>query len=83
MRDLAAFVRGQRQATGLSQAELARRAGMARKTVLEIESGTSRPSFESVLRIVDAFDLVIEVTEGSKRRRTLDLDEHLRSATHG
>ena len=39
IRDVAASMRGRRKEVGLSQAELARRAGVSRKWIYEVEAG--------------------------------------------
>lgn len=46
--------RAARESAGLSQAELARRAGVHRVTLGRIESGNGMPSAETVARIVRA-----------------------------
>jgi HTH-type transcriptional regulator/antitoxin HipB len=63
---LAAAVRGRRTDLGLSQAEVARRAGVSRAWVNEVEAG--KPSLELglVLRLVDVLGMRFElVTPGA------------------
>lgn len=48
------FVRESRKRAGLSQAELARRAGVAKSTIGRIESGTREPAAAMVERLVRA-----------------------------
>jgi y4mF family transcriptional regulator len=80
MRDVAAAVRGRRQDLGMSQVELARRAGVSRKWISEFESGKSTAEFGLVLRVLDALALSLELRETPARReglsegRGVDLD---------
>jgi len=76
-RDLAAAVRGRRKDLALSQAELARRARVARKSISELESGKTQPELSLVLRVLEQLGLVIEVGQGADARpqkRAIDLD---------
>src|SRR5437763_14041072 len=45
---IAASLRRERTRTGLSLAELARRAGLAKSTLSQLESGTGNPSIETL-----------------------------------
>lgn len=76
VRDLAAAVRGRRTDLGLTQADVARRAGVARKSISELESGKTTPAFAFVLRVSEALGLVIEARKPPARRprRAVDLD---------
>lgn len=47
------FIEKQRRAYGMSQSELARRSGVSRTTIANIESGAIDPRISSVLRIVE------------------------------
>jgi putative transcriptional regulator len=49
-----------RNATGLSQQQLAERAGTTKVTVLRIEKGRMRPSIDIALAIADALDTTVE-----------------------
>jgi HTH-type transcriptional regulator/antitoxin HipB len=62
IRDVAASVRGRRQELGLSQAELARRAGVSRKWVYEFEAGKPAAELGLVLRVLEPLGLTLEVT---------------------
>ena len=76
-RDLAAAVRGRRKDVAISQAELARRAGVARKSISEIESSKSSPELGLVLRVLEALGLVLEVERSTATRKSksaVDLD---------
>jgi len=81
IRDMAVAVRGRRHDLGLSQAELARRAGVSRKWISEFEAGKSTAEFGLVLRVVDALALSLELHDVSSRqegspqdRGVVDLD---------
>lgn len=84
-RDLAAVVKGRRKDLAVSQAELAQRAGVARKSISELESGKTQPELALVLRVLEQLGLDIEVGRGvdartQKRTVNLDtiIDEHRR-----
>jgi len=75
--DFAAVVKGRRKDLAISQAELARRAGVARKSISELESGKTQPELPLMLRVIEQLGLVIEVARGSDARaqkRVIDLD---------
>lgn len=79
IREIAAAVRGRRQDLGLSQAELASRAGVSRKWISEFESGKSTAELGLVLRVLDALGWSLELDEevdnqGQQRRGAVDLD---------
>lgn len=50
-------LRREREAAGLSVSELARRAGVSKATVSQLESGTTGPSVETLWAIADALAL--------------------------
>lgn len=75
--DLASTVRGRRKELALSQAELARRAGVARKSISELETGKVAPEFGLALRVLEQLGLALEVGPGAggpAARRSIDLD---------
>lgn len=80
IRDVAAAVRGRRHDLGISQVELANRAGVSRKWVSEFEAGKSTAEFGLVLRVLDALALGLELRdasatpEDSSDRGAVDLD---------
>jgi HTH-type transcriptional regulator/antitoxin HipB len=78
IRDLAAAVRGRRKDLGMSQAELATRAGVSRKWVYEFEAGKPAAEFGFILRVLDALGLALELggSPGTRadRRDGVDLD---------
>jgi HTH-type transcriptional regulator/antitoxin HipB len=79
IRDLAAAVRGRRKDLGMSQADLARRAGVSRKWVYEFEAGKPTAEFGLLLRVLDELGLALELasradTGPSGGGDTVDLD---------
>ncbi len=61
IRDLGAVVRGRRRDLGLTQADLAVRAGVSRKWVYEFEAGKPTAELRLVLRTLDALGLALEL----------------------
>jgi HTH-type transcriptional regulator / antitoxin HipB len=83
IRDLAAVVRGRRRDLGLSQAELAARAGVSRKWIYQFEAGKPTAELRLILGVLDALGLVLDVTydehtTADKSARDLDalIEEH-------
>lgn len=67
------FVKDQRRQQKLTQADLARRAGVTQRMVSEFENGKVGPTLETLFRIFDAlnvrfavFDSKIEMPESSE-----------------
>jgi HTH-type transcriptional regulator / antitoxin HipB len=82
IRDLAAAMHGRRRDLGITQAELARRAGVSRKWIYEFEAGKPTVELGVLLRVLDALDLELELSARSKslqgaREDAIDLDELL------
>jgi HTH-type transcriptional regulator / antitoxin HipB len=78
--DLAAVIRGRRLSQGLSQEEIATRAGVSRQWVGELEHGKPTAELGLVLGLLDALDLNFELDarEGAGRSTTsVDLDSVL------
>jgi HTH-type transcriptional regulator/antitoxin HipB len=63
IRDVAAAVRGRRQNLGLSQADVARLAGVSRQWVSEFESGKPTAELGLVIRLLDALRLSLSIDE--------------------
>jgi transcriptional regulator with XRE-family HTH domain len=55
------LVREARKRAGLTQAELAQRAGTTQSAIARIESGDTAPSFDSVLRLIRLCDLDLDI----------------------
>ena len=62
MRDFSEHVRVWRKLRGLTQIQLADRAGIDRKTLQRIEGADARVSFENVLRVLNALGVLDGVT---------------------
>lgn len=56
---VAAAVRSRRQLLGLTQAEMARRTGIARPNICRIESGKHTPAIETLARLCAAFGCTV------------------------
>jgi HTH-type transcriptional regulator/antitoxin HipB len=78
IRDLAAVVRGRRKDLGLSQAELATRAGVSRKWIYQFEAGKPTAELRLILRVLDALGLALDVADRERAAvegaAMLDLD---------
>ena len=79
LRDLAAIARGRRRELGLSQAELASRARVSRQWVSAFESGKATAEIGLAIRLLDALDLRLAVTEAEtgaapRAEAAVDLD---------
>ena len=70
IRNLAAAVRGRRRDLGLTQAELAVRAGVSRKWVYEFEAGKPSAELRLILRVLDALGLTLELGYRDDARAT-------------
>ncbi len=58
--DIGAIVRESRQQAGLDQAELARRAGVSRQWLVEMERGKPRAEIGLILRVFNALGLHLQ-----------------------
>jgi len=79
MRDLAATARGRRQDLGLSQVELAGKAGVSREWINAFEGGKATVEFGLVIRVLDALRLRLHIVEqgsgsDTSSSRSVDLD---------
>jgi y4mF family transcriptional regulator len=79
MRDLAATARGRRQDLGLSQVELAAKAGVSREWINAFEGGKPTVEFGLVIRVLEALGLGLDIVERgsgaeSSPSRSVDLD---------
>lgn len=77
IRDLASAARGRRLDLGLNQAELAKRAGVSRKWLVEFEAGKPSAELGLAMRVLDELGLALDVTseaDGSSSGGLVDLD---------
>jgi HTH-type transcriptional regulator/antitoxin HipB len=77
VRQLAATLRGRRIALGLTQAEVAERAGVSRDWVNTFEAGKSSVELSLVMRLLDALGLRLDVAKpggGPETSETGDID---------
>ena len=73
--DLGAVIRDRRKQLKLDQAAFAKRIGVSRPWVIEIERGHPRAALGLVLRAMDALDIRLDASIGeSKRRRPSAVD---------
>lgn len=71
------IIRRARELSGLTQAELARRSGIAAPTISAYETGTRDPSVTNLLRILDAARLDLALQESVRTHRGRRLDQAL------
>ena len=84
-RDVGAIIRERRRKLGLDQAALARRVGVGREWIVEVEKGKPRAGIELVLRTLAVLGLSLEVSEKAAARAAkagpaIDLDRIVDSA---
>jgi HTH-type transcriptional regulator/antitoxin HipB len=76
--DLGAVIRDQRKQLKLDQAAFAKRIGVSRRWVIEIERGHSRAALGLVLRAVDALNIRLDANTDQRRQHgrshTVDID---------
>ncbi|MGO9559473.1 MAG: helix-turn-helix domain-containing protein [Acidimicrobiales bacterium] len=72
--DVAASVRGRRRDLGLSQADLAARAGVSREWVNSFEAGKATVEFGLVIRLLDALDLGLDLVKRDAAAGTASVD---------
>lgn len=66
---VAATLRAERAAASMTQAELAKRAGLGYQTVIRLEKGTRSPTVEQLARLCSALGLSMsELVERAERR---------------
>lgn len=86
VRDISTSIRGRRLDLELSQAELARRAGVSRKWIYEFEAGKPTAEFGLLLRVLDALELELELeihTSSPDSPTAFDLDTLLEGYDDG
>jgi HTH-type transcriptional regulator / antitoxin HipB len=75
--DLGAVIRDRRKQLKLDQAALARRIGVSRQWVIQIEHGRPRAELGLVLRALDALDIQLDAAAGEphlRRSGAVDID---------
>jgi y4mF family transcriptional regulator len=77
--DLGAVIRDRRRELKLDQATLAKRIGVSRQWVIEIEHGHPRAELALVLRAIDVLDIRLDasttpVTDRRRRSGAIDID---------
>ena len=65
-KDLGQTLRAARKTKGLTQAELAARAGVWQRTVSNIETGTSGAKVDTIFDLLAALDLELRIVPRSK-----------------
>jgi len=83
--DIGAFIRQRRRELGLDQRTLAKRVGVSRLWIIEIEAGKPRAALALVLRTLDFLDVRLSTVEPKKASRLVippapDIDAIVRAA---
>ncbi|CAM5772630.1 MULTISPECIES: helix-turn-helix domain-containing protein [Hyphomicrobiales] len=73
--DLGLIIRDRRRRLGLSQGELASKAGVGRQWLVAIEQGKARAEIGLVLRTLSTLGLTLSVDEEASNRRAGNHDE--------
>ena len=73
--DLGLYLRDERRRAGLSQSEVATRAEVSRRWLLDFENGKASAEFGLVLKVVRALGMVVEVNTAPPAE--VDLDQLL------
>ncbi|MGV7214836.1 helix-turn-helix domain-containing protein [Bradyrhizobium sp. UFLA05-112] len=68
--DLGAIIRDRRKGLKLDQSSLAKRIGVSRQWVIEIEQGHARAELGLVLRALDALDIRLDASSEPSNSRT-------------
>lgn len=76
--DLGAVIRDRRRRLGLDQATLAKRVGVSRQWIIEVERGHPRAELGLVLRALDALDIrldaAVDRADARRKRGAVDID---------
>jgi len=74
--DLGAIIRDRRKQLKLDQATFAKRIGVSRQWVIEIERGHARAELGLVLRAVDALNIQLDanIDQATRARGAIDID---------
>lgn len=78
--EIGAFLRERRIANGLTQAQLARRAGTSQAFVSQVENGEKSPTFDTATRLLRVMgeELRLEAAPAAHRYERRDLARELR-----
>lgn len=80
--DVASLLRDARTQSGMSQRELADRAGTAQSVVARIEGGTTSPTWDTLARLLEAagftLDVALRPTKGGLSHMLADVPRILR-----
>ncbi|MGH7173625.1 MAG: helix-turn-helix domain-containing protein, partial [Gemmataceae bacterium] len=77
--DLGAVIRDRRKELKLDQATLAKRIGVSRQWIIEVEHGHPRAELALVLRTIDVLDIYLDASTApvaDRRRRSGPVDIH-------
>jgi y4mF family transcriptional regulator len=72
--DLGAVIRDRRKQLKLDQAALAKRIGVSRQWVIEMERGHARAELALVLRALDALNIQLDTSIAQTRPGAVDID---------
>ena len=72
--DVAALIRDRRRKLRLDQGALAKRVGVGREWIIEIEKGKPRAGIELVLRTLAALGVVLTAQRGHAARKSPEID---------
>lgn len=81
--DIGALIRERRRKLGLDQGALAKRVGVGREWIVDVEKGKPRAGVELVLRTLTALGLSVQVSEKAMPRGAkagIDLDRIVSAA---
>ncbi|MBA2763923.1 MAG: helix-turn-helix transcriptional regulator [Thermoleophilaceae bacterium] len=78
--DPAATIRDCRRAAGLTQAELARRAGTSQATLSAYETGAKQPSLDILSKLLAALDARLAIAAGAPRTLPLSSRDQARTS---
>ena len=69
---LGALLQTERRRLAMSQTELARKVGTHQKTISAIENGNEGTKLETLLRIIAALDLDLQIVPRGKNRKSIE-----------
>ena len=73
--EIIAAITKRRKELGLTQEQLAKRAGISRRTMIAIEAGNHDIGIRKLLRLLDSTGLTLSVKEGKNRPTESELSE--------